>query len=83
MFFGKKKQNEELIEAITQHTRMCDARASELADQCRKWREERMEEDLKKAEEEPKHGWGYERRIPIQLINLGNGLAEKLVHFFF
>ena len=52
MFFGKKKQNEELIEAITQHTRMCDARASELADMCRKWREERMGEDLKKAEEE-------------------------------
>lgn len=55
MFFGKKKQNEELIEAITQHTHMCDARASELADMCRKWREERMGEDLKKAEEEPKH----------------------------
>lgn len=55
MFFGKKKQNEELIEAFTQHTRMCDARASELADMCRKWREERMGEDLKKAEEEPKH----------------------------
>ena len=55
MFFGKKKQNEELIEAITQHTHMCDARTSELTDQCRKWCEERMSEDHKKAAEEPKH----------------------------
>lgn len=73
MFFGKKKQTEELTEALMDHVQILDHRASELVKMIEGAREERMKDDLKKVTEESKH----EVLDPVELNVISKDTFEE------